>query len=79
MGSSTERRSGDLDTSQPGIRQIHAWIREQTAIRVELLTGASVCGRLRWVDQQFLAVEPEPGQALILVSREAIALMRPAT
>ena len=75
MGSSTERRSGDLDTTQPGIRQIHTWIREQAAIRIELLNGATVCGRLRWVDLQFLAVEPGSGEPLILISREAIALI----
>ncbi|MEY2645314.1 MAG: hypothetical protein RLZZ611_1963 [Cyanobacteriota bacterium] len=76
MGSDTGRQSGDLDTSQPGIRQIHAWIRNRSSIRVELQNGTPVCGVPRWVDQQFLALETPAAEDLVLVNREAIGLLR---
>ncbi|UPH90476.1 hypothetical protein [Synechococcus sp. NB0720_010] len=77
MGSSREWRPGDLDTSQPGVRQIQAWIREQLPLSVQLLNGSSVTGRPLWVDACFLALESEPGTHSLLINRDAIAMLRP--
>lgn len=76
MGSSTGPRPGELDTSQPGVRQIQTWIRNRTNLVVQLRDGSSASGTPRWVDASFLALQQELGTELVLVSREAIALIR---
>jgi len=76
MGSSTERREGDLDISQPGIRQIHGWIRDRSNVSIDLVSGGAINGVVRWVDLQFLAVEPAAGGELLLINRDAIVLIR---
>ncbi|MEY3931074.1 MAG: hypothetical protein RLZZ516_2784 [Cyanobacteriota bacterium] len=76
MGSSTERREGDLDISQPGIRQIHGWIRDRSNVSIDLVSGGAINGLIRWVDLQFLAVEPAAGGELLLINRDAIVLIR---
>ncbi|MEN9496169.1 MAG: hypothetical protein EBR33_05925 [Synechococcaceae bacterium WB4_1_0192] len=76
MGSSTERREGDLDISQPGIRQIHGWIRDRSNVSIDLVSGGAINGVIRWVDLQFLAVEPAAGGELLLINRDAIVLIR---
>ena len=78
MGSSTERRAGELDTSQPGIRQIHGWIRDRRTVSIDLVSGDPINGVVRWVDLQFLAVEPAVGGELIMINRDAIVLIRAA-
>ena len=79
MGSSRERRSGDLDTSQPGVRQIQAWIRSESPLSLQLSNGSSLSGRPLWIDACFLALEPETGAAAVLINRDAIVLLRPLT
>jgi len=76
MGSSTERREGDLDISQPGIRQIHGCIRDRSNVSIDLVSGGAINGVVRWVDLQFLAVEPAAGGELLLINRDAIVLIR---
>ena len=76
MGSSPDRRSADLDTSQPGVRQIHAWIRAELALSLQLSNGNNLSGRPLWIDPCFLAVEPEPGASPVLINRDAIVLLR---
>ncbi|MFZ9463717.1 MAG: Hfq-related RNA-binding protein [Vulcanococcus sp.] len=76
MGSSTERREGDPDISQPGIRQIHGWIRDRSNVSIDLVSGGAINGVIRWVDLQFLAVEPAAGGELLLINRDAIVLIR---
>ena len=76
MGSSSGRRPTDLDTSQPGIRQIQAWIRNRTDLMVQLQDGTPVSGIARWVDGTFLAVEQTITGELVLVNRDAIGLIR---
>ncbi|QVV68397.1 hypothetical protein KJJ24_04395 [Synechococcus sp. LA31] len=77
MGSSMENRGSLFDTSQPGIRLLQSWIRSRTNLAVQLLDGSSVNGIPRWVDNEYLALEPEAGGELLLVARQAMALIRP--
>jgi host factor-I protein len=77
MGSSMEGRGSAFDTSQPGIRQLQNWIRQRCCLAVQLCDGSSVSGIPRWVDPDYLALEPSTGGELLLVNRAAIALIRP--
>ncbi len=52
MGSSTDNRAPQFDTSQPGIRQFQSWIREHTPLAIQLLDGSGVNGVPRWVDAE---------------------------
>jgi hypothetical protein len=79
MGSSTERHPPGFDPSQPGIRCLQQWIRQQTPVQIELCGGGSLQGRPAWVDADFLALHTEGGSAPVLVNRGAIALIRPQT
>ena len=45
MGSSRDGRPGDLDTSQPGVRQIQAWIRAELPLALQLSNGSNMSGR----------------------------------
>jgi host factor-I protein len=76
MGSSTGRRPNDLDTSQPGVRQIQAWIRTRANLVVQLQDGTALTGTPRWLDLEFLALQQELGEELVLIARPAIALIR---
>ena len=76
MGSSMEGRASAFDTSQPGIRQIQNWIRQRSSLAVQLIDGSAVNGIPRWVDPDYLALEPATGGDLVLINRAAIALIR---
>jgi host factor-I protein len=76
MGNLFERRGQELDTSQPGIRQIQAWIRSRALLSVQLLDGTRLEGLVRWVDCDYLALQPEQDSEPVLLNRQAIALLR---
>ena len=76
MGSGMDNRAAQFDTSQPGIRQLQSWIRSRSNLAVQLLDGTSLTGIPRWVDADFVALEPANGGELVLVNRQAIALLR---
>ena len=76
MGSSTGWRPSDLDTSQPGVRQIQTWIRGRANLAVQLRDGSALNGTPRWIDSDFIALQQQPGEELVLISRSAIALIR---
>ena len=76
MGSSTGLGPSDLDTSQPGVRQIQAWIRNRVNLAVQLQDGTALTGTPRWIDGDFIALQPEFSEELVLISRSAIALLR---
>jgi host factor-I protein len=76
MGSSSGRRPADLDTSQPGVRQIQSWIRTRANLVVQLRDGSTVSGIPRWIDSTFLALQQDLGEDVLLVNREAIGLIR---
>ncbi len=77
MNSAFDRRAPSLDTSQPGVRHIQNLIRHATAVRLMLNNGHELEGTLRWQDLRYLALSAAEGQPLILISREAIAVIRP--
>ena len=77
MGSSMENRAPRFDTSQPGVRQLQSWIRERTPLAIQLIDGSSTNGVPRWVDAEYVGLEPANGGELILVARQAMALIRP--
>lgn len=76
MNSAFDRRAPTLDTTQPGIRHIQDLIRHNTTVRVQLRTGDSLEGTLRWQDLSYLALAPEDGQPLTLINREAVVLIK---
>ncbi|MFM2158198.1 MAG: hypothetical protein RLZZ124_672 [Cyanobacteriota bacterium] len=76
MGSSTGRRTLELDTSQPGVRQIQAWIRNRANLVVQLQDSTQVSGIARWLDTEFIALQQELGDEMVLINRAAIALIR---
>jgi host factor-I protein len=76
MGSSFEHHPNDLDTSQPGVRQIQAWIRSRATLSVLMLEGTSLSGVARWVDNEYLGLAGEPGADVMLLNRQAIAVIR---
>jgi hypothetical protein len=76
MGSSMENRAAPFDTSQPGIRQLQSWIRSRSNLAVQLLDGTNLTGVPRWVDADYLALDPSSGGEVVLVNRHAIALLR---
>jgi hypothetical protein len=71
-----DNRAAQFDTSQPGIRQLQSWIRSHTNLSVRLLDGTSLTGLPRWVDSDYLALMPNDGEELMLINRQAIALIR---
>ena len=77
MGSSMDNRAPRFDTSQPGVRQLQSWIRERTPLAIQLIDGSSTSGVPRWVDAEYVGLEPANGGELILVARQAMALIRP--
>jgi host factor-I protein len=76
MGNLFERRGQELDTSQPGIRQIQAWIRSRALLSIQLLDGTKLEGVVRWVDCDYLALQPEQDSEPVLLNRHAVALLR---
>ena len=76
MGSSSGRRPTDLDTSQPGVRQIQARICSRANLVVQLQDGTALTGTPRWIDVDFIALQQDLGDELVLISRPAIALIR---
>lgn len=65
-----------FDPSLPGVRLLQTWLREQRALRLELLCGASHEGVLAWQDPEFLALKRSDADQPLLISRRAIAVIR---
>ncbi|MCP9792697.1 Hfq-related RNA-binding protein [Vulcanococcus limneticus] len=77
MGNLFESRTGaSFDASQPGVRTLQAWVRSKSPINVQLSDGTKLDGILRWVDGEFLGLQPEYEKQPILVSRSAVAVIR---
>jgi host factor-I protein len=77
MGTLTDHRAADLDTSRPGVRQIQAWIRDRIPLSVLLLEGSSLSGIPAWLDSDYLALQSDARADLVLINHRAIALLRP--
>jgi host factor-I protein len=76
MQSYFERKGPRLDTTLPSVRHVQELIRIRTPVNVVLLSGSELDGIIRWQDNHYLALNVEPGAPLILINREAIALLR---
>jgi host factor-I protein len=68
---------GNFDTSQPGVRQLQAWIRDHTPLAVTLMDGSRIDAQPCWVDGDYLALTLETAPGPQLVSHHAIASLRP--
>lgn len=79
MQSFFEARTGgsaSLDTDQPSTRHIQGLIRRQADVVLELQGGRQLQGVIRWQDVNALALDPGGDQPLILVTRQAVILLR---
>ncbi len=77
MGNLFESRTGaGFDTSQPGVRTLQGWVRTKSPINVQLRDGTKLDGILRWVDTDFLGLQPEYEKQPILVARSSVAVIR---
>jgi host factor-I protein len=76
MQSYFERKGPRLDTTLPSVRHVQELIRIRTPVNVVLLSGTELDGIIRWQDNQYIALNVEPGTPLILINRDAIALLR---
>ncbi len=76
MQSYFERKGPRLDTSLPSVRHVQELIRIRTPVNVVLLSGTELDGIIRWQDNHCIALNVEPGTPLILINRDAIALLR---
>jgi host factor-I protein len=66
-----------LDPSLPGVRQLQHWIRDDTAVSIELADGRTLEGTLRWQDPEFIALGTQGSPGLVLINRRVLALIRP--
>ncbi len=77
MGNLFESRTGaSFDASQPGVRTLQAWVRSKNPVNVQLSDGTKLDGVLRWVDAEFLALQPDYEKQPILINRTAVAVIR---
>jgi host factor-I protein len=76
MQSFFESRSPRLDTSLPSVRHFQELIRNRTMVSVQMIGGQELEGTLKWQDNQFLALRQDTSLPLVLLNREAIAVLR---
>jgi host factor-I protein len=76
MQSFFEQRGGRLDTTLPSVRHVQELIRSRVVVCAAMVGGEQVEGRIHWQDPDFLALRQEDDQPLILLRREAIAVLR---
>ena len=71
-----ERRGPSLDTSLPSVRHVQDLIRSRTLVKIQLIGGQELEGTLKWQDTQYFALRQDAARPLVLISREAVAVMR---
>ncbi|MFN9546618.1 MAG: Hfq-related RNA-binding protein [Cyanobacteriota bacterium] len=76
MQSFFENRGTKLDTTLPSVRHIQELIRTRTVVNLSLISGQEVEGVIKWQDMHFVAVRQSASQPLMMVSREAISVLR---
>jgi len=76
MQSFFERRGHQLDTTLPSVRHVQELIRSHTTVRLLTVGGQELEGTIKWQDPQFLALRQEGNLPLVLVNRDAIAVLR---
>lgn len=70
------RTGASFDPSQPGVRTLQLWVRSKSPVNVQLTDGTKLDGVLRWVDAEFLGLQPDYEKQPILISRTAVAVIR---
>jgi host factor-I protein len=76
MQSFFEQRAPRLDTSSPSVRHLQELIRSRGQVHVEMSSGQTITGRIKWQDNHFIALESDPSEPLVLLNRELVALLR---
>jgi host factor-I protein len=76
MQSFFDRRGPRLDTTLPSVRHVQELIRSRTVVRLLTLSGQELEGTIKWQDPHFLALRQEGNLPLVLVNREAVAVLR---
>lgn len=66
----------ELETGLPSVRQIQNLIREETEVELKLVTGDLLAGKVRWQDNDCLAMLDQYDQSTI-VWRQAIVYLKP--
>lgn len=66
----------ELETGLPSVRQIQTLIREETEVELKLVTGDLLAGKVRWQDNDCLAMVDQYDQSTI-VWRQAIVYLKP--
>ncbi len=66
-----------FDPSLPSIRLLQTWIRDQRTLSMDLQDGHRLVGVLIWQDQHYLAVQSSESEDPVLISRQAMLLVRP--
>ena len=76
MQSFFDKRAPRLDTSLPSVRHVHELIRNRTSVQVTMVGGQELEGTIKWQDSEFLALRQDSSRPLVLINRDAIALVR---
>jgi host factor-I protein len=76
MQSFFDKRGPRLDTSLPSVRHVQDLIRNRTLVKVTMVGGQELEGAIKWQDSEFLALRQDTSLPLVLINRNAIALMR---
>ena len=76
MQSFFEQRGPRLDTSSPSVRHMHDLIRHSSPVHIELEGGQILQGTIRWLDQDFLAIQQDLDLPLLMVNRTKVVLLR---
>jgi host factor-I protein len=76
MQSFFDKRAPRLDTSLPSVRHVQELIRNRTSVLVTMVGGQELEGTIKWQDSEFLALRQDTSLPLVLISRDAIALLR---
>jgi host factor-I protein len=76
MQSFFDKRGPRLDTSLPSVRHVQDLIRNRTLVKVTMVGGQELEGAIKWQDSEFLALRQDTSLPLVLINRDAIALLR---
>ena len=71
-----ERRGPTLDTSLPSVRHVQDLIRSRAQVKIQLIGGEELEGTIKWQDTLYFALRQDASRPLVLISREAVALVR---
>jgi len=76
MQSFFDKRVPRLDTSLPSVRHVQELIRNRTMVQVTMVGGQELVGTIKWQDSDFLALRQDTNMPLVLISRDAMSMLR---